>query len=258
VRIRPGTAVMIFDPRLVGVSRTARTFPAFDVRVIDSAGGIQTVRVVGLLPVSTQWPFMYVSAATGAQLFGAPWHPTWWAFRVKPGVDVYQFSSDLGATFGATYGMEPEIMLDKQVFAQQTLDSLERFLTGYLALGLVVGVSALGIVAGRAVVERRQQIGVLRAIGCSRGLVGASFLLESGFTAMLGLLIGAGVAIWAAYSFAGALMPAPNSGPLDFQVPVAAVASTVAACYAATLLSTWLPARAASRVRPAEALRSDA
>ena len=52
-------------------------------------------------------------------------------------------------------------------------------LLGFMGLGLIVGVAALGVVSARAVVERRQQIGVLRSIGFRRGMVQLSFLLES-------------------------------------------------------------------------------
>ena len=37
-----------------------------------------------------------------------------------------------------------------------------------MGLGLVVGIAALGVIAARSVVERRQQIGVLRALGFHR------------------------------------------------------------------------------------------
>ena len=37
-----------------------------------------------------------------------------------------------------------------------------------MGLGLIVGVAALGVISARSVVERRQQIGVLRAIGFRR------------------------------------------------------------------------------------------
>ena len=40
-----------------------------------------------------------------------------------------------------------------------------RLVQGFMALGLVVGVAALGVISARAVVERRQQLGMLRAIG---------------------------------------------------------------------------------------------
>ena len=53
-----------------------------------------------------------------------------------------------------------------------------------MGLGLVVGVAALGVISARAVVERRQQIGVLRAIGFRRRMVQAAFLLESSFIAL--------------------------------------------------------------------------
>jgi putative ABC transport system permease protein len=38
---------------------------------------------------------------------------------------------------------------------------------GFLGLGLIIGVAALGVISARAVEERRQQIGVMRAIGFS-------------------------------------------------------------------------------------------
>ena len=53
-----------------------------------------------------------------------------------------------------------------------------------MGLGLIVGVAALGVITARSVVERRQQIGVLRAIGFRRRMVQVSFLLESSFIAL--------------------------------------------------------------------------
>ena len=50
--------------------------------------------------------------------------------------------------------------------------------------GSIVGVAALGVISARSVVERRQQIGVLRSIGFRRGMVQLSFLLESSFIAL--------------------------------------------------------------------------
>jgi putative ABC transport system permease protein len=43
-------------------------------------------------------------------------------------------------------------------------------------LVLIVSVVALGVVSARAVVERRQQIGVLRAIGVQPGMVRLALL----------------------------------------------------------------------------------
>ena len=54
-------------------------------------------------------------------------------------------------------------------------------LQGFMGLGLVVGIAA------RSVVERRQQIGVLRALGFQKEMVHLTFLLESSFVALLGI-----------------------------------------------------------------------
>ncbi len=61
---------------------------------------------------------------------------------------------------------------------------------GFMGLGLIVGLAAIGVIAFRAVVERRQQIGVLRAIGFQSRAVSLSFLIETAFIVLLGCLSG--------------------------------------------------------------------
>src|ERR1700737_4593878 len=72
-------------------------------------------------------------------------------------------------------------------------------ITGFLALGLVVGIAGLGVISTRAVVERWQQIGMLRALGYRGSLVQRSFLMESSLIAIVGLTIGTTVGLWWAY-----------------------------------------------------------
>lgn len=57
--------------------------------------------------------------------------------------------------------------------------TFNRLIQGFMGLGLIVGVAALGVISARSVVERRQQIGMLRAIGFRRSMVRDAFLLES-------------------------------------------------------------------------------
>ncbi|MFG3510349.1 FtsX-like permease family protein [Streptomyces sp. NPDC047821] len=52
---------------------------------------------------------------------------------------------------------------------------------GFLALGLLIGVTGLGVVMVRAVRERRRTIGILRALGFRARTVQRSFLWESAF-----------------------------------------------------------------------------
>ena len=75
-----------------------------------------------------------------------------------------------------------------------------RIFIGFMALGLFVGVAALGAISTRAVVERRQQIGVLRAIGYKRRMIALSFLLESSFVSLLGSAIGVVLGLLLSYN----------------------------------------------------------
>ena len=125
---------------------------------------------------------------------------------------------------------------------------------GFMGLGLVVGIAALGVIAFRTVVERRQQIGMLRAIGYSRRLVATSFFFESSFIALTG--IGMGVLLGSALSYNLLTSPEFTDGAeLDFQVPWIRLAIIVGIAYVASALMTFWPARSASHVSVAEALR---
>ena len=135
-----------------------------------------------------------------------------------------------------------------------TSRSFQYLFEGFMGLGLIVGIAALGVIAFRTVVERRQQIGMLRAIGYSRRLVALSYFLESSFIALAGVAIG--VVLGLAISYNLLASPEFTGGTdIDFQVPWARLAVILAIAYGASALMTLLPARAASRVAVAEALR---
>ena len=125
---------------------------------------------------------------------------------------------------------------------------------GFMGLGLIVGIAALGVIAFRTVVERRQQIGMLRAIGYSRRLVAVSYFLESSFIAVAGIAIGVVLGLAVSHN----LLSSPDftgGTDVDFQVPWVRLAVILAIAYGASALMTLLPARAAARVAVADALR---
>ena len=125
---------------------------------------------------------------------------------------------------------------------------------GFMSLGLVVGIAALGVIALRTVVERKRQIGIMRAIGYTRRLVALSFFLESSFIALTGIIIG--VVMGTALSYNLLTDPAFTEGAnVQFQVPWFQLILIVTVAYGASALMTLLPARSASRVTIVEALR---
>ena len=122
-----------------------------------------------------------------------------------------------------------------------------------MGLGLVVGIAALGVIAARSVVERRQQIGVLRALGFQKGMVHLTFLLESSFVALLGIAIGIGLGF--AMSFNIFELMSRDIDGLTYQFLWLNALVVLIVAYGASLLTTYLPARQAAKVYPAEALR---
>ena len=123
---------------------------------------------------------------------------------------------------------------------------------GYLALGLFVGIVGLGVIMIRAVRERRRAIGVLRALGFGASTVRRAFLGEAALVATEGITLGTVLGLVTAWNLF-------NSGfatvDVEFAIPWATVLLLAAASLAFSLLVAVFPARAASRIRPAVALR---
>lgn len=115
--------------------------------------------------------------------------PSTYYFDLVDGVDARAEAKKLEAAFLA-HGVESdaiEDLLDDAIGVQR---SFNWPIEGFMGLGLIVGVAALGVISARAVVERRQQIGILRAIGFRRGAIQLGFLLESSFIATTAIVVG--------------------------------------------------------------------
>ncbi len=134
---------------------------------------------------------------------------------------------------------------------QSTQSSILALFQGFIGIGLVAGLAALGVIALRAVVERRQQIGVLRAIGFQSRLVGFELLLEMGFIALLGLGLGTALALGLAWR----LFAEGTFGEISMYVPLGTILPMLIGAFLASLVLTYFPARQAARTTIAEALR---
>jgi putative ABC transport system permease protein len=197
---------------------------------------------------------LWTSQETLAPSFGWRALPTVHLIALRPGVDADAMARTLESRFLAN-GMQADsfsALLADAISASLTFD---RLIEGFMGLGLLVGVAALGVISARSVVERRQQIGVLRAIGFRRGMVQAAFLLESSFVALTSIVVGTALGLAVSYNVIAETARQPSWSNLSLQVPWLTLAGVFALVYAVALLTTLAPARRASRVYPAEALR---
>lgn len=138
---------------------------------------------------------------------------------------------------------------------QQQNRQFMRILQGYLMLGLLVGTAGLAVVMVRAVRERRQQIGLLRSIGLQPRTVGRSFMLEAAFIAVQGIVVGTALATATAYQL---ITNADAFGGLEveFLIPWIEIVVLLGITLLASIAAAAWPARRASSIRPAVALRT--
>jgi len=218
----------------------------------DAEGNVTREFVIlGILEQSLQFTQgIFVDRETVTQTYDLRLARTAYFFQLAPGVDARTVRAELEEKFF----VEGLITIDVREEITTQFDQADRVLLlmqAYLAIGLVVGVTGLGVITIRAVVERRQEIGVMRALGFTRRMVRNVFLLEIALIASLGIAIGMGLGVvlaqrvWEAYFSSIAV----------FAIPWMHLATVAAIAFGFALLATAGPALRASRLPPAETLR---
>jgi putative ABC transport system permease protein len=245
------------DFKLQGFVLEDGVFDPIPVATRDpQTGKTVTLTVIGVLEDGAPEAMYGLSTSqkTLAAAYGHRVRPTAYYYTLAPGVDARAVAPKLEAAFVAN-GLEAdaiEEIVDDFVGVQLTFN---RLIQGFMGLGLIVGIAALGVISARAVVERRQQIGILRALGFRRRMIQLSFLIESSFIAVTAIFVGTGLGLIISNNVVNDVASQAGWEGLALAVPWLNLAIIFAAVYAAALLATLAPAVRASRIYPAEALR---
>jgi putative ABC transport system permease protein len=236
------------------------TMKPLDIEVRETrTGAVVSLTVIGVLDRIHEtfgggFGGMLVSRVALEDTVPFPIPITNYQFRVADGADTDQIAKALEASF-LDNGMEVDVLEDLWNEGIASFRAFTNIFLGFMGLGLVVGVAALGVVSTRAVVERRQQIGVLRAIGYRRRMVQLSFLLESSFIALFGTAIGVILGLILSHNAISDIRAEEGNENIRYVIPWLKIGVIIAITYAFALLATFIPARQASRTYPAEALR---
>ncbi|WP_299959854.1 ABC transporter permease [uncultured Modestobacter sp.] len=132
------------------------------------------------------------------------------------------------------------------------VDVLLLVVTGLLGVAVVIALIGVGNTLALSVVERRQESGLLRALGLTRGqlrgLLAWEAVLVAGVAAVLGVLVGG------AYGLVGAASALGEVGEVVISIPWLQVLAIVLVATVAGLLASVLPARRAAKTPPVAAI----
>ncbi len=140
----------------------------------------------------------------------------------------------------------------------QVTASISLFLGAIAAISLLVGAIGIANTMFMAVLERTRQIGVLKAIGATRGEITTMFLIESGILGLSGGLIGIAlslaIAVIAGNAGVSLGVPGGRSGAAFLITPELVFFALAFSAIIGTLAG-YVPARQAASLKPVEALR---
>jgi putative ABC transport system permease protein len=244
---------------LEGIDQSDKDMSPVEVQVrrtIPGVDGVEAIEknltIIAVLKVVSFNYGVYTSQQTVDEASPFPIPITTYLFKLSDGVDAGKTADHLELAF-LENGMQAVAIKEQLKESNRISYIINSLLTGFMGLGLVVGIAALGVISTRAVVERRHEIGILRAIGFRRSSVQAAFLLESSIVASLGIIIGSVLALALSYQVLNDMKDTMEN--LEFQMPWMELAIIAGVSWVASMLMTIIPARQASKIYPAEALR---
>jgi len=210
----------------------------------------------GLFEYDSTW--IYVALETASAFAGNDHAASVMSVQVRDPDNVKHIAANISQTIGNSYTIVDWQQANQPLFAAL---SLERRM-GLFIIGLIIAIGTLNITTMLilVVVERRRDIAILNALGATRTGVMLLFIIEGAVVGAIGAV--AGVALGFVVCLLGnhyklVSLPADvysiSNVPLITRPTEMFFAALIA--FVLSVLATIYPARAASRMRPVEALR---
>ena len=139
----------------------------------------------------------------------------------------------------------------------EIINMISNMLVAFVSISLVVSSIMIGVITYISVLERRKEIGILRAIGASKHNISEVFNAE---TCIIGLCSGVmGIVLSEILLIPGNMLIRKVSGSASVTavLPLQAAAVLILLAIVLTILGGFIPAKSASKSDPVKALRSE-
>jgi lipoprotein-releasing system permease protein len=210
----------------------------------------------GLFEYDSTW--IYVGMETASAFAGNNHAASVMSVQVHDVDNVKRVSADVSKALGNSYTIIDWQQANQPLFAAL---ALERRM-GLFIIGLIIAIATLNITTMLilVVVERRRDIAILNALGATRAGVMLLFIIEGAVVGAIGAAAGVVIGFIAcAIGNHYKLVSLPADVYSITNVPLIAKPSEMflaaLVAFVLSVLATIYPARAASRMRPVEALR---
>ena len=137
------------------------------------------------------------------------------------------------------------------------IDSVTYVLIAFVSISLIVSSIMIGIITYISVLERTKEIGVLRAIGASKGNITSIFNAETFIVGMFSGLLGIGVTAALIPPINYVIHTVSNNYDINAMLPIEGAVTLVVLSIILTLISGLIPSKQAAKKDPVLALRSE-
>ena len=137
------------------------------------------------------------------------------------------------------------------------VDAISAVLIAFVAISLVVSSVMIGVITYISVLERRKEIGILRAIGASKRNVSQVFNAETFIIGALAGLLGIGITYLLLIPANRIIASVAEGVKIRAYLPVTSALILVALSIGLTLLGGLIPSRKAAKSDPVAALRAE-
>jgi putative ABC transport system permease protein len=176
---------------------------------------------------------------------------------LRPGADFNTVAADLRTKLPADVIVQSPDRRNRQI--ERMIGAFQLNLTALSLISLLVGMFLIYNTVAEAVVRRRFEIGVLRALGLSGFQVQLLFMAEAAVLGVAGLALGLVLGVVMAGQLVGAVSQTLTSLYILTSIQTLfispwAVLAAMVLCMGAVFLAAWFPAREAATITPVEAL----